>query len=251
MENRLRYVVGGQELGRAPALKKCPCCGGIADYTRTQGAGYRVTCSACGMQSGERVWPANAGDAWNARTSEHARIITTDEIMAFRADLTDDMSRCACWVETIEGEMRAAVLEVCTSLDGREVYECGWGDFWERDRVNAEGIRWRLWDKCPKPADREREPWGRVGYDCMSEDARAEADRIRRELDERRNEEERRRIEADRRHCLYCGQCVLPDNEARDLGTWQPFECARDGHEITSPANETCDKWTLQGKRRE
>ena len=84
MTEKMRYVVGGQELGRAPALKKCPCCGGIADYTHTKGEGYRVTCSVCGMQSRVGVWPSNAGEAWNARKSEGARIITTDEIMAFK-----------------------------------------------------------------------------------------------------------------------------------------------------------------------
>ena len=32
MANNTRYVIGGSELGRAPALKKCPMCGGLADY---------------------------------------------------------------------------------------------------------------------------------------------------------------------------------------------------------------------------
>ena len=203
MDNNTRYVIGGSELGRAPALKKCPMCGGLVDYISvhdTWQSLFRVRCSVCGLQTEALIWPENAGQRWNARESEHARVITTQEILEFRADLTDDRGVCACWLEGIGGELRAVVIEVSASMDGREVYEHGYGDFWERDRIDAEGVRWRLWDKRPTMSDREREPWGRVGYKVMSDAARQEAERIRAELDERQRETQRRQAEADRRH---------------------------------------------------
>lgn len=205
MPNNTRYVVGGGELGRAPMLKKCPLCAGIADYMKLataspEGKRVFVRCSECGTQTRLYHYPENAGERWNARTSENARVIATQEILEFRASLTDDRGVCACWMETIEGDLWALTIEVRASMDGREVYECGWGDYWPRERVNAEGIRWRLWDRKPTPADREREPWGKVGYKTMSEAARAEAERIRRELDARAAAEAQRRTEADRRH---------------------------------------------------
>ena len=158
-----------------------------------------MRCSKCGLQTEALIWPENAGQRWNARESEGARVITTQEILEFRADLTDDRGVCVCWMETIGGELRAVVIEVSASMDGREVYEHGYGDLWERETVDAEGVKWRLWDKRPTMSDREREPWGRVGYKVMSDAARAEAERIRAELDERQRETQRRQAEADRR----------------------------------------------------
>lgn len=240
MNEAMRYVVGGQELGRAPALKKCPLCGGIADYTSAKGDGYRATCSACGAQSGPGAWPSNAGDAWNRRTSEQPRVITLGEILEFKADLQDNHGRTACWLETIEGDIAALVIEAGVSMDGTEVYECGWGDYWPREKVDAQGIRWRLWDKKPKTEDREREPWGRISYDCMSAVARAEAERIRRELDARRDAEEKRRRERERRRCIRCAHCTPVDTEGRDLGAATPFVCAVDGHIIESTSGPGC-----------
>lgn len=249
MDNNARYVIGGSELGRAPVLKKCPMCGGIADYISAQdgvrGKLYRVRCSACGLQSEALMWPENAGERWNARKSEHARVITTQEILEFRADQTDDRGDCALWMETIEGDITALVLEVSASEDGREVYEHGYGDFWDRDKVDAEGIKWRLWDKRPTTADTNREPWGQVGFQIQSESARAEAGRIRAELDVARAEDERRRAEAMRRHCLYCANYVPVDTEGKDLGSAAPFVCALDGHLIEHPGSERCGAWTM------
>lgn len=199
-----RIVVDGTVLGRAPILKKCDHCGGIADYVRVA-EGYKAVCGKCGMQTTFYPWPEGAGEAWNARESEHARVITTQEILEFRADMTDDRGACACWLETIEGSIKAVMLEVSVSDEGREVYEHyigpakETGDYWTREEIDAEGVRWRLWDKRPKTADMEREPWGRVGYQVMSDAARAEAERIRAELDERQRERQRQRAEADSR----------------------------------------------------
>lgn len=209
MKANTRYVIGGSELGRAPALKKCPMCGGHADYISvhdTWQSLFRVRCSACGLQTEALIWPENAGQRWNARESENARVITTQEILEFRGDFTDDQGFCACWVETIEGYIAAILITVCASMDGREVSEMvdykAYGEAyrdWPREKMDAEGIRWRLWDKRPTMSDREREPWGRVGYKVMSDAARAEAERIRAQLNERQRETQRRRAEADRR----------------------------------------------------
>lgn len=248
MENKPTYVIGGTELGRAPMLKKCPCCKGIADYMKRatplpDGRRNFVRCSECGMSTGLYHWPQNAGEAWNQRASEQPRVITLDEIAAFRADLTDDRGRTACWLETIEGDLAALVIEASTSMEGREVYECGYGDYWPREKVDAEGIRWRLWDKKPKNEDCDREPWGRVAWQVMSDAARAEAERIRRQLDERAAREAEKRLRAERRRCLYCANYVPVDTEGVDMGAATPFVCALDGH-LVENRDGRCEQWT-------
>lgn len=243
-DSKFSYVVGGGELGRAPALKKCPCCGGIADYTKIhEGVNrYRATCSACGMETALYAWPQNAGEAWNVRASEGPRVVTLEEIQSFKGDWTDGKGRTACWLETIEGELLAMTLAVSMSMEGLEVYECDFGDYWPRDKVEAEGIRWRLWDKRPIKADRIREPWGRVGYQAMSDAARREAERIQRELDERRAAEARAQAMAARRRCVFCADCQVARTEDGDIRPLQPFECARDGHAMEDAAGH-CEHW--------
>lgn len=246
MDNNTRYVIGGSELGRAPALKKCPMCGGVADYISVHDTWknkYRVVCGQCGLATAAQNWPESAGLRWNVRDNESARVITTQEILEFRADMTDGRGNCACWLETIEGDITAICLSVSASDEGREVYENGYGDFWERDRIDAEGITWRLWDKRPTMSDMEREPWGRVGYKVMSDAARAEAERIRAELDEKQRERQRQQAEARRRHCLYCANHVPVDTESRDLGSATPFVCALTGEQIENPGSRSCREW--------
>lgn len=246
-DNNTRYVVGGSELGRAPALKKCPMCGGLADYISehtAQGKRYRAKCGQCGLATEALIWPENAGQRWNARESEHARVITTQEILEFRASLTDDRGVCACWMETIEGDITALLLEVSASDEGREVYECGYGDYWDREKVDAEGIRWRLFDRKPTNAEMDKEPWGQVGYQVMSAAARAEAERIRAELDEKQRERQRKQDEARRRRCLYCAHHVPVDTEGRDLGAATPFVCALTGETVENPGSRSCKEWS-------
>lgn len=205
MENNTRYVIGGSELGRAPTLKKCPMCGGVADYVKQPAseliAGrYAALCHSCGLRTSPEVWPESAGEKWNRRESENARVITTQEILTFRADHTDSGGACACWMETIEGELTAQLIKVSASMDGREVYDWYDREYWSRDVVDAEGTKWRLWDKRPTTADTNNEPWGKVGFQHYSAAAAEEAMRIRAKLDERQREAQRRQAEADRRH---------------------------------------------------
>jgi hypothetical protein len=216
MDSNTRYVIGGSELGRAPALKKCPMCGGLADYiseATQQGKRYRAKCGQCGLVTEAMVWPENAGNRWNARESEGARVITTQEIIEFRDSLTDGSGKTACWMETIEGDLCAICIEVEVSMDGREVSEYNYGDWWPREKIAAEGIKWRLWDRKPTNADMDREPWGQVGYQVMSDAARAEAERIRAKLDERQRELQRKQDEARRRQMEKLEEAAAQEGE--------------------------------------
>lgn len=241
-----RIVVSGTEMGRAPALKKCDHCGGIADYVRVA-EGYKAVCGKCGMQTTHYHHPQNAGEAWNARETANARIITTQEIVNFRDENMDDRGLCACWMETIEGELRAVVLEVSTSMDGVEVYEHGWSDYWPREDVDAEGIRWRLWDKKPTDDDRKRGPWGMVAYQTISEAARAEANKIYREIEARRAAEAKKREEQRRRCCCYCAELrrEIIDEERNQA----ELVCAVDGRPIPDIFAGCCEKWHDQREK--
>ena len=246
MDENTRYVLDGSELGRAPMLGRCPCCDGVADYVRVstaEGTRYRAVCSACGLATGLYVWPTGAGEAWNRRATNGARVITTQEIVEFRDGLTDGSGKTACWMETIEGVLRAICLEVSVSGDGREVYDWEYGEYWDREKVDAEGITWRLWDRRPTKADMDREPWGKVAYQVMSDAARQEAERIRQEIAERRRARERKEAEDRRRCCLYCAEHVPADTGDSDLGSAAPFVCALSGKIIENPSSRGCEHW--------
>lgn len=248
MDGKARYVVSGTELGRAPTLAPCPCCGGIADYVNAKADGdltssYIALCSECGLKTAPHPWPGGAGRAWNRRITSGARLITTGEIAEYKRELTDERGRCACWLETITGDVRAVMIESGTSMDGREIYDVERGDYWSRDEVEAEGVKWRIWDRKPTEADRQAAQWGRMWHGGFSEAAEAEAKRVCAALEEKRRAEEQRRAEAMRRRCLYCANYVPVDTEGKDLGSAAPFVCGLDGHIVVHPSSENCGSW--------
>lgn len=234
-------VVCGDELGRSPILGPCDHCGGTAHYVRAK-EGYKAICEGCGLQTAPYPWAENAGEAWNRRITTHARVITLNEIIEYRGRNTDDAGKIAVWVETIEGELRAGVIKLSVSMDGLEVFEPAAAEYWPRDLINAEGIRWRLWTMRPTETDRKTAPWGQVAWRVISEEARAEAEKIYQRLDEERRRKEREISERWRRHCIYCarGQFPVDENGVKAMKT----HCLKDGHPIDNPSDERCDEWT-------
>lgn len=198
-----RFAVMASETYDAGKLGPCKCCGGIADYVHVSteaGTGFRAVCSVCGLQTKVYPWASNAAKAWNRSITSGARVVTLEELIEFRDGHRDDNQLTACWIEYADGGLRAALLEVSVSMEGTEVYDHLAADYWPREDVDAEGIKWRIWDKKPTKEDRENEPWGQVKWHGgFSEAARQEAERIRAELAQRQRKRQRQQAEADRR----------------------------------------------------
>ena len=156
MRERTRDLCG-------PMLRPCEGCGGTADYARAEKPGYVVArCTGCGRQTGPRVTADNAARDWNRRITTGARVVTLAELRALDFDMGDDAGDVAVWIETREGELRAAVLMFGIDLGDPTVNEYGqaYERNWPSEEIAAEGIGWRLWDKKPTQADRDAEPWG-------------------------------------------------------------------------------------------
>lgn len=257
--NGEKFAVMASETYRAGKLAPCKCCGGIADFVTAKGdkgRGYKAVCSVCGLQTAIYVSASNAAEAWNRSITNGARVVTLEELIEFRDGHRDDRGATACWLETIEGELRAVVIEVSVSMDGTDVYE--WytgprsrdaepGDYWPREDVDAEGIRWRIWDKKPTREDREKEPWGRVKWHGgFSEAAAKEAARVKKEIEARKIREAEERQKKARRKCAHCAMRMEEPDGAR---LYAPTEvCTRDGHTIHAPYSETCDAWKDDGE---
>ena len=182
MRDRTRDLCG-------PMLRPCEGCGGTADYARAAEPGYVVErCTGCGRQTGPRVTADNAARDWNRRITTGARVVTLAELRALDFNMGDDSDAVAVWIETREGELRAAVLMFGIDLgdptvheraavvacreDGEEhiagylggpvrEYREAAESRWTEAEIAAEGIGWRLWDKKPTQADRDAEPWDR------------------------------------------------------------------------------------------
>lgn len=254
-----RFAVMASETYDAGKLGPCKCCGGIADYVHVSteaGTGYRAVCSVCGLQTALFPWAAGAAEAWNRSITSGARVVTLEELIEFRDGHRDDRGATACWLETIEGELRAVVLEVSVSMDGTEVLEWYTGprskdeelcDYWPREDVDAEGIKWRIWDKKPTKEDRENEPWGRVKWHGgFSEAAAKEAERVKKEIEERKIREAEERQRQARRKCAHCGNRLEQPDAARGYVPVQV--CTLDGHTIHTPYSETCTAWKDDGE---
>lgn len=171
-----------------PMLRPCEGCGGTADYTRAELRGFVVArCMQCGRQTGPHANADLAAADWNRRITNGARVVTLDELRALDFGMGDDSDAVAVWIETREGELRAAVLTFGIDLGDPTVHEraavvaCredgeehiagylggpvrGYREAaesrWTEAEIADEGIGWRLWDKKPTQADRDAEPWG-------------------------------------------------------------------------------------------
>lgn len=259
METGEQFAVMASETYRAGKLEPCPCCGGIADFVRVKtetATSYKAVCSMCGLQTALFTWASNAAREWNKRITNRARVVTLEELIEFRDGHRDDRGATACWLETIEGELRAVVIEVSVSMDGTEVYE--WytgprsrdeepGDYWPREDVDAEGIRWRIWDKRPTKAERKLEPWGRVKWHGgFSEAAAKEAARVKKEIEAQKIREAEEQQHKARRKCAHCGNRLEQPDAA--LGGAPVEICLLDGHTIKTPYSETCTAWKDDGE---
>lgn len=146
-----------------PMLRPCEGCGGTADYARAEKPGYVVArCMQCGRQTGPRASAESAAADWNRRITTGARVVTLAELRALDFGMGDDSDAVAVWIETREGELRAAVLTFGIDLGDPTVHEYGqaYERNWPSEEIATEGIGWRLWDKKPTQADRDAEPWG-------------------------------------------------------------------------------------------
>ena len=261
VETGEKFAVMASETYRAGKLAPCKCCGGIADFvaaTGDKGRGYKAVCSVCGLQTALYVSASNAAEAWNRSITNGARVVTLEELIEFRDGHRDDRGATACWLETIEGELRAVVIEVSVSMDGTEVYE--WytgprsrdeepGDYWPREDVDAEGIRWRIWDKKPTREDRDKEPWGRVKWHGgFSEAAAKEAARVKKEIEARKIREAEERQKKARRKCAHCALRMQQGGQGTIWGCCETSACTLDGHTIHAPYSETCTAWKDDGE---
>ena len=146
-----------------PMLRPREGCGGTADYARAELRGFVVArCMQCGRQTGPHANTDLAARDWNRRITNGARVVTLDELRALDFNMGDDSDAVAVWIETREGELRAAVLMSGIDLGDPTVHEYGqaYERNWPSEEIAAEGVGWRLWDKKPTQADRDAEPWG-------------------------------------------------------------------------------------------
>lgn len=244
MADKKRYATANETCD-APMLMPCDHCGGVADYVRVA-EGFKAVCSRCGMQTAPYTWAANAGKAWNARITTHARVITLQEIVENRGANMDAGGLCACWIEPNTEKPRAVLIYACVGMDGTEVVEfgAGWDKTWEREKVDAEGIGWRLWTLKPTEFDMQREPWGQVAWHGgPSEEARAAAEALRREIEAKRSALMRKDAEERRKVCAYCEHYHVPPAEPGAKITPAEAVCKKDGHKINSPSGEGCTEW--------
>ena len=244
MAEKRRFATG-DEICQAPMLMPCDHCGGVADYVRVDG-GYRAICSKCGMQTKTYHWASGAGKDWNARITTHARVITLQELVENRGANMDAGGLCACWLEPNSEKPRAVLLYACVSMDGTAVIEfgAGWDQTWEREKVDAEGIRWRLWTMKPTEEDMQREPWGKVEWNGgPSEEARAAAEALRREIEDRRRALMQKEAAERRKVCAYCEHYHVPPAPAGAPISPAEAVCKKDGHKINSPSGEGCTEW--------
>lgn len=245
-----KFAVMASETYDAGKLEPCKCCGGIADYVEAKGErgrGYKAVCSVCGLQTKVYPWASNAAKAWNRSITNGARVVTLEELIEFRDGHRDDNQLTACWIEYADGGLRAALLEVSVSMEGTEVYDHLAADYWPREDVDAEGIKWRLWDKRPTTDDTKNEPWGMVKWHGgFSEAAAKEAARVKKEIEARKIREAEERQRKARRKCAHCGNRLEQPDAAHGYVPVQV--CALDGHTIKTPYSETCTAWKDDGE---
>lgn len=144
-----------------PMLKPCPCCGGTADYEQGRDRAFFVRCQDCGMRTGSFTWSRAAGEAWNRRITEGARIVTLFEIAELDHGQLDIGGRWAGWIENRNGTMKAALIVTGIDLGETAVWEItrdGQSE-WSRSLIETEGRAWRLWDRKPTEEQRRDAPW--------------------------------------------------------------------------------------------
>ena len=148
----------GEALFRAPLLKWCPACGGLADYWYAEdGRKIRVECERCGMRTPDLDYACTAGETWNRRISNGARLVTLHELMNSEFGYAGEDGGAAVWLETANGHLRAVILHVGQDFGEMSVTEVdahGERREWSRQTISVEGVKWRLWDRMPTESDK-------------------------------------------------------------------------------------------------
>ena len=146
---------------QVPMLKPCPCCGGTADYEQGRDRAFFVRCQDCGMRTGSFTWARAAGEAWNRRNTEGARIVTLFEIAELDHGQQDDTGRAAVWIEKRGGGIYAAVIRTGMDFGEIDVYEIepDMASDWSGIDWGTESTDWRLWDRKPTKEQRRDTPW--------------------------------------------------------------------------------------------
>ena len=165
MKERWRDLCG-------PMLRPCEGCGGTADYARALKRGYVVArCTACMRKTGPHASTDLAAADWNRRITSGARVVTLSELRSLDFDMEDDRNNAAVWIETREGELRAAVLSfgidmgTPTVREYREAMEFRWTE----EEIRGEGSEYRIWDKKPTKADRDAARWGKIWIEARQQ----------------------------------------------------------------------------------
>lgn len=147
---------------RGPQLKPCPFCGGTADYFDMEDNGRRfyAQCTRCGAMTLSETWASRAGEAWNRRNTEGARVVTLAELLDSQFDQEDDAGYCAAWVENNGGGLYSVRFRLIIDLGETRVFPDGVADGeWSPARIAQEGYEWRLWDRKPTREQRRATPW--------------------------------------------------------------------------------------------
>lgn len=153
----------GEALFRAPLLKWCPICGGIADYRYAEdGRLVHVECTRCGLRTPDMLYAWAAGERWNRRITEGARLLSLHMLLNSEFGMEGDGGGTAVWIERDDNTLKPAILKVGLDLGEMEVLETDadgeqWD--WTLNWINAEGRRWRIWDRKPTAWDRVNAKW--------------------------------------------------------------------------------------------
>ena len=156
-------MINESEYLRLPALMPCPCCGGTGDYYRLVAPPmFYAGCVKCGMRTADRNSPGAAGEDWNRRYTDGARIITLNELSDAETAYADVFGHAAVWVEIKDGALCATILRVGIEFGETTVSELmptGTWEPWSVATIAGEGVDWRIWTQRPTDGDRAAAKW--------------------------------------------------------------------------------------------
>lgn len=156
-------MINESEYLRLPALMPCPCCGGTGDYHRLVAPPmFYAGCVKCGMRTADRNSPGAAGEDWNRRYTDGARIITLNELSDAETAYADADGDAAVWIEVKDGKLYAALLRAGIDFGETSVSELTGAGIWEQwsvETITGEGVDWRIWTQRPTDGDRAAAKW--------------------------------------------------------------------------------------------